>query len=159
MDSVLQVKRMLRAAKEEEAKLLQRQRSGSLTESMGGGGTSEEEDGPDGRARGLSRSLEVSTEQPPLRDAQAQTRTDTYTYKDKQKDIQTRHRDRNRHTRHRDVAVSANANKIFSVVKHDATVSSIHSTAPGKSAGPSLNHPQPRVLYSTRICGPLPPST
>ncbi len=55
-----QVKRMLRGAKEEEAKLQlrRRRRSGSFAES-GGGGVSEEEDGPDERPRGLSRSLEA----------------------------------------------------------------------------------------------------
>jgi hypothetical protein len=50
---------MLRGAREEEAKLLQRRRSGSFAESSEGGIS--EEDEPDGRARGLSRSLEVST--------------------------------------------------------------------------------------------------
>jgi hypothetical protein len=52
-----QVKKMLRGAREEEAKLEQRHRSGSLTESCGG--ATSEEDEPDGRAGGLSRSLEV----------------------------------------------------------------------------------------------------
>jgi hypothetical protein len=57
MDSRLQVKRMLRCAKEEEVKLVQRRRSISLAES--GGGISDEDE-LDSRARGLSRSLEAS---------------------------------------------------------------------------------------------------
>ncbi len=48
---------MLRGAKEEEAKLVQRRRSNSFAES--GGGVSDEDE-LDGRARGLSRSLEAS---------------------------------------------------------------------------------------------------
>ncbi len=49
---------MLRGAREEEAKLQQRRRSGSFADS--GGGATSEEDEPEGRPGGLSRSLEVS---------------------------------------------------------------------------------------------------
>jgi hypothetical protein len=49
---------MLRGAREEDAKLQQRRRSSSLADS--GGGATSEEDEPEGRAGGLSRSLEVS---------------------------------------------------------------------------------------------------
>ena len=57
----LQVKRMLRGAREEEAKLRRRRsRSNSFAESGGGRSEEEEGDGLEERSRGLSRSLEAS---------------------------------------------------------------------------------------------------